>query len=96
MVMRFHWGLAVGHTYTHGDTHNDTASVRGSGEADGQAEECTSELESNENRQGEEGILPDEARVYSLEDPDHLDWDDESGDEDDYWEEDLRASIVES
>jgi hypothetical protein len=52
-------------------------------------------LESNENRQGE-GILPDEARVYSLEDPDHLDWDDESGDEDDYWEEDLRASIVES
>ena len=71
--MRYHWGLAVGHTYTHNDTHLNGGSLH----AD-RVEENAPESETGGPDPREENNRPDEERVYSLEDLDRPDWEDDA------------------
>jgi hypothetical protein len=70
MIMRFHWGLAVGHVYTHDDSSNATGNTEG----------CSGELSTPEEAPDtiEETYVSDERREYSLVDCDHVDWDKDS------------------
>jgi hypothetical protein len=78
MVMRFHWGLAVGHTYTHNDTHLNDDSVHVVEDHIDRVEENAPELETGGPDSREENNRPDEERVYSLEDLDRPDWEDDA------------------
>ena len=72
MVLRFYWGLAVGHIYTH---DNSTPQHRS-----GIVPDLPNDIEALDafEREPNEGhldvVVGDETREYSLEDRDHADW----------------------
>ena len=96
--MRFHWGLAVGHTYTHDDVQLNGGSIQGHIDP---VEENAHESETGGPDPREDKNCPDEERVYSLEDLDRPDWEDDAdshGSEDDgiFEEVERRATFSES
>jgi hypothetical protein len=73
--MRFHWGLAVGHTYTHNDTHFNGESVH---VVEGHIDRVEENAPEPETGGPYPRDRPDEERVYSLEDLDRPDWEDDA------------------
>jgi hypothetical protein len=80
MIMRFHWGLAVGHVYSHGDSSNTTGNTVGCSDKASIPEEAPDTTGPDTI---EETYVLDERREYSLEDCDHVDWDEGSDRNDD-------------
>jgi hypothetical protein len=77
MIMRFHWGLAVGHVYSHGDSSNTTGNIVDEASIpDGAPDTAGPDTI-------EETYVSDERREYSLEDCDYVDWDEDSDRDDD-------------
>jgi hypothetical protein len=74
MLMRFHWSLAVGHTYTHDSTLNESFAV--AGELDGEMD-----LEQSGQHLREEPHDLDLSE-FSLTNRDNDDWDALDGEED--------------
>jgi hypothetical protein len=79
MIMRFHWGLAVGHVYSHSDPSNTTGNIAGCHEAS--IPEETPDTGGPDTI--EETYISDQRREYSLEDCDYVDWDEDSDRDDD-------------
>ena len=73
--MRFHWGLAVGHTYTHDSTSNESFAVAG-GLLDGETD-----VEQSDQHPREEPHDLDLSE-FSLANRDNDDWDASDGEED--------------
>jgi hypothetical protein len=70
MIMRFHWGLAVGHTYTHEDISHCSRTAEGCLDE----ESIPGAPGNSEPGPSEKQVIPDENREYSLDDCDHVDW----------------------
>jgi hypothetical protein len=73
MVMRFHWGLAVGHAYTHDSSLTDNCIVAGE-----VSDEVLDDEDSGQPPQAFVGVGQSE---FSLDDCENPDWDDSGDDE---------------
>jgi hypothetical protein len=78
MLMRFHWGLTVGHIYTHNEASHKAQSIECG--SDGAS---TPEAPDTSGPASEGGGILCEGGEYSLEDHDYLDWDEGSDRDDD-------------
>jgi hypothetical protein len=83
MMMRYHWGLAIGHTYTHSDGQDNHVAMQGCPSSGTNSASFCNDDESDPDSP-EVGNEPDPAITnaeYSLESQDDLDWDESDSEE---------------
>jgi hypothetical protein len=81
MVMRYYWGLAVGHTYTHKESQDDDIVTQSHGTTTERHSQGVCDIEETQTH---DPVLEDEEMQYSLEDRDDDNWQDwNGGDSDD-------------
>jgi hypothetical protein len=82
MLMRFHWGLAVGHIYTHNGTSHKAQPIEGGWDDASTPEAPDTSWPMSGGGGPCEGVYSLEEE-YSLEDHDYIDWDEGSDRDDD-------------